>query len=205
MEEIIKESEKLIYSIARKYSMYYSIEDLFQVGSIGIIKAYKKYDRNSNAKFSSFAYKYILGEIIDYIRKDRNIIVSDEVFSLYKKYIKAKDLLFSKFEREASLSEVSEFMGLDETSLINIIESVAFTKCIEDDNEYFNDERDSIDNRILLNEEISSLDQFSKSLIDYRYYQGYTQSETADILGVTQVKVSRQEKLILSRMKNNMI
>ena len=68
---------------------------------------------------------------------------------------------------------------------------------------YGNDKREEIDNKILLDNELSSMDEFDRSLIEFRYYQGYTQSETADALGVSQVKVSRQEKLILSRMKSN--
>ena len=71
--EIINENEKLIYKIASNYSSYYNIEDLYQVGIIGIIKAYKKYDSSYSVKFSSFAYKYIMGEMIDFIRKDRYV------------------------------------------------------------------------------------------------------------------------------------
>ena len=68
--EIIESNSWLIYKIARSYSEYYNIEDLFQVGSIGLLKAYKNYDKNSNVKFSTFAYKYVFGEIISYIKKD---------------------------------------------------------------------------------------------------------------------------------------
>ena len=84
---LIKESEGLIYKIASKYSMYYSIDDLYQVGSIGVIKAYKNFKRDTSVKFSTYAYKYILGEIIEFIRTDRNIRVSEEYMSLYKKYL----------------------------------------------------------------------------------------------------------------------
>lgn len=199
--EVIKECEKLIYKLASKYSMYYSIEDLYQAGVIGLIKAYKKYDISSSCKFSSYAYKYILGEMIDFIRKDRNIIVSDEVFDIYKRYIKVRDLLFSKYEREPSIKEISAFMDISEKQLINIVESVAFT--CEIDFEYSDDNREFVDNKILIDNELSLLDAFSKSLINYRYYQGFTQSETAQMLGVSQVKVSREEKLILSRIRSN--
>lgn len=199
--DVIKENERLIYKIASKYSMYYNIDDLYQSGMMGIVKAYKKYDKSSSCKFSSYAYKYILGEMIDFIRKDRNIIVSDDVFDIYKKYIKIKDLLFNKYEREPSIKEISAFMEIGEHQLLNVIESVAFTYDI--DFEYSDDKREFVDNKILIDEEISSLDLFSKMLINYRYYQGFTQCETAKKLGVSQVKVSREEKLILSRIRNN--
>ncbi len=201
---LIKESEGLIYKIANKYSMYYNIEDLYQVGSIGVIKAYKNYKRDTSVKFSTYAYKYILGEIVEFIRCDRNIKVSDEYMSLYKKYLSIKSILTSKLEREPSFSEICSFMEIDEGVLLNVIETISFTKSTDDsDYDYGNDKREEIDNKILLENELSSMDEFDRNLIEYRYYFGYTQSETADVLGVSQVKVSRQEKLILSRMKSN--
>ncbi len=201
---LIKESEGLIYKIASKYSMYYNIEDLYQVGSIGVIKAYKNYKRDTSVKFSTYAYKYILGEIVEFIRCDRNIKVSDEYMSLYKKYLSIKSILTSKLEREPSFSEICSFMEIDEGVLLNVIETISFTKSTDDsDYDYGNDKREEIDNKILLENELSSMDEFDRNLIEYRYYFGYTQSETADVLGVSQVKVSRQEKLILSRMKSN--
>lgn len=201
--DLIKENENLVYKIASRYNNYYNIEDLYQVGVIGIIKASENFNDSINTKFSSYAYKYILGEIIEYIRKDRNIVISDEVFNLYKKYIRVRDLLFNKLEREPLLSEICNFMEIDESYLTKIIETVAFTKSIENDTEYYMDDREDIINKILINEELTSLNESDRLLIDYRYYQGFTQSETAEMLGISQVKVSRQEKLILSRMKNN--
>ncbi len=205
--EIIEENKWLIYKIARTYSEYYSMDDLFQVGSIGLIKAYKNYDRKSNIKLSTFAYKYILGEIISFIKKDRNIVVSDEYMSLYKKYEKVKSLLISKYNKDVSFSEICNFMELDEQKLLSVIESVMFTKSIDDESlinyEYGYDDREDIFNKILLESEIEHLEPFDKLLIDYRYYQGFTQSQTAEILNTSQVKVSRREKLILQKMKRN--
>lgn len=201
---LIKESEGLIYKIASKYSMYYSIDDLYQVGSIGVIKAYKNFKRDTSVKFSTYAYKYILGEIIEFIRTDRNIRVSEEYMSLYKKYLSVKTLLTTRYDREVAFKEICSFMEIDESVMLNIIETISFTKSMDEkDYDYGNDKREEIDNRILLDTELSLMDDFDRQLIEYRYYQGYTQSETADVLGVSQVKVSRQEKLILERMKSN--
>ena len=201
---LIKESEGLIYKIASKYSMYYSIDDLYQVGSIGVIKAYKNFKRDTSVKFSTYAYKYILGEIIEFIRTDRNIRVSEEYMSLYKKYLSVKTLLTTRYDREVAFKEICSFMEIDESVMFNIIETISFTKSMDEkDYDYGNDKREEIDNRILLDTELSLMDDFDRQLIEYRYYQGYTQSETADVLGVSQVKVSRQEKLILERMKSN--
>ena len=205
--EIIESNSWLIYKIARSYSEYYNIEDLFQVGSIGLLKAYKNYDKNSNVKFSTFAYKYVFGEIISYIKKDRNIIVGDEYMSIYKKYEKVKNLLTSKYNREVSFSEVCKFMEMDEQKLLSVIESVMFTKSIDGDSlinyEFAYDNREDIFNKVLLESELDALEPFDKSLINYRYYQGFTQSETAQALNTSQVKVSRREKMILQRIKTN--
>lgn len=205
--EIIESNSWLIYKIARSYSEYYNIEDLFQVGSIGLLKAYKSYDKNSNVKFSTFAYKYVFGEIISYIKKDRNIIVGDEYMSIYKKYEKVKSLLISKYNREVSFSEICKFMEMDEQKLLSVIESVMFTKSIDGDSlinyELAYDNREDIFNKVLLESELDALEPFDKSLINYRYYQGFTQSETAQALNTSQVKVSRREKMILQRIKTN--
>lgn len=207
MYELIKANEGLIYKIASRYTKYYNIEDLYQVGSIGIIKAYKKYRSESSVKFSTYAYKYVLGEIIDFIRKDRNIVVSEEYMNIYKNYIKIKELLFTKYEREPSFSEIASFMEISENELLFVIESVKFT-CSNEVSEEFTyegsiDDREEIFNKILVESELSLMEESDRMLIDYRYYQGYSQSETASLLGMSQAKVSRNEKLILSKMKKN--
>ena len=207
LEEVIIENKNLILKLASKYSRYYSIEDLYQVGIIGIIKAYDHYNKESNSKFSTYAYKYILGEMIDYIRKDRNIIVSEEYFKIYKKYLEVRRLLETKLNREVTLKEISDFIGISEEEIVRILEYVSFTKSIDKEisYEYYVDERENIDTKIYLETLLDSLDNFDRNLIDYRYYRGYTQLETADMLGVTQVKVSRQEKLILQKIKNSIL
>lgn len=202
----IKDNENLIYKIASKYSNYYNIDDLYQAGCVGIIKAHKNYKPNNKTKFSTYAYKYILGEMIDFIRKDKKIIISDEVYELYRRYIKVKELLSSKYEKEISFSEICNYMNIDERYMLNIIESINQSLDSNDyENIIYKDDRSIIDEEIMLSSEIDELNEFDKSLINYRYYLGYTQSETADILGISQVSVSRNEKTILQRIKNNII
>jgi len=201
---LIKDNERLIYKIAKQYSTYSDIDDLYQVGCIGIMKAYKKFNPNMGTKFSTYAYTFILGEIVEFIRKDRNIIVSDEIYSIYKKYIKIKELLSSKNGIDPSFSEICSYMGIEENNLLHIIESVSFTKSINTDIECYDDNREELLNKILIDQELELLDEKDKLLITYRYYKGFTQSETASLLGATQVKVSRQEKLILGRIRENL-
>lgn len=205
-ESLIHENEGLIFKIASKYKNYYNIEDLYQAGCIGIIKASKNYKENSECKFSTYAYKYILGEIIDFIRNDKNIILSNESYSIYKRYLKVKELLESKYNRDISFGEICSYMNIDERCMLNIIESVSMSKNIEENESIINNNEEiSIDEIIDLNNYLDMLSIEEKKLIDYRYYQGYTQCETASLMGLSQVKVSRSEKLILSKIKKNFI
>ena len=203
-EKLIKDNEWIIYEFIKKYSNKYNCDDLYQAGSIGLIKAFNNYKTGSTVKFSSYAYKYVLGEIIKCISNDRNIKVSDEYVTIYKKYLNVKKILTNKYNREVTFKEICNFMQIDESTLLNIIESISFTKSIDEEAfNYGNDFRKEIDDKILIQEELESLDEFDKSLIQYRYFDGLTQSETANVLGVSQVKVSRCEKLILTKMKNS--
>ena len=203
-EKLIKDNEWIIYEFIKKYSNKYNCDDLYQAGSIGLIKAFNNYKTGSTVKFSSYAYKYVLGEIIKCISNDRNIKVSDEYVTIYKKYLNVKKILTNKYNREVTYKEICNFMQIDESTLLNIIESISFTKSIDEEAfNYGNDFRKEIDDKILIQEELESLDEFDKSLIQYRYFDGLTQSETANVLGVSQVKVSRCEKLILTKMKNS--
>lgn len=207
MNKIINENSALIYSIAKRYAQYNNIEDLYQAGCIGIIKAFNNYKKESNVKFSTYAYKYIMGEMIDFIRKDKSIIMSDEVYDVYRKYVKVKELLFNKKEREATFSEICSFMEISEKQMLNIIESVSFSKNIDNElvyGEVYQDNRDEIDNEILISNELDYLNEFDYNLINYRYFQGYSQDETARLMGISQSKASRCEKIILKRIKENL-
>ena len=141
--------------------------------------------------------------MIDYIRKDKNIIISDEAYDIYRKYIKIKELLNEKYQREVSFSEICKYMNIDENNMVRIIESIYVDKSETSlDNSYV-DSRDNIDNEIFIQSEINNLTDYEKSLINYRYYLGYTQDETASILGTNQVKISRNETLILKKLREN--
>ena len=117
-----------------------------------------------------------------------------------------QNLVFTKYEREPSFSEISSFMEISESELLNIIESVMFTMSskVSEDFTYEGvvDNRDDILNKILIDTELESMDEIDRKIIDYRYYQGYSQSETAILMGMSQAGVSRSEKLILSKIKD---
>ena len=115
-DSLIKENEWLIYSLIKKYPNY-NKEDLYQAGIIGIIKAYKKYNSNIGIKFSTYAYKYILGEIIKCISEQRNIQVSEDYISISKRYLQVKKLLTDKYNREATFKEICEVLDVSESRI----------------------------------------------------------------------------------------
>lgn len=205
MNNVIEECNGLIYSIAKKYSNNYNIEDLYQVGCIGVMKAYENFKKNLNVKFSTYAYKYIMGEMLEYIRNDRNIKVSSDYYDIYKRYTKVKSILQNRYLREPTFKEIADFLELDESYLVSVIERTAFTKSYEYEtsavDNYSTDE--NLINKLMLDEEIDSLEEPSRSIIKYRYFFGLSQQETAEMLKLSQAKVSRCETLALTKIKSS--
>ena len=210
-EELTFLYDKLIKSIVSKYSYYHDKEDLYQVGFIGLMKALKNYKKDKNTKFSSYAYFYIDGEIKEYIRTNNSIKYSKEFISLKQSYEKAKSLLSQKLEREPTMIELSQFL---EIPIEKITEIEASKQSIESlDN---NEEETSLYSYIGFNEDgykeenidlktaIENLKEPDKTIIISRYLEGLTQSETSNLLGISQVQVSRKEKDALVRLRTTL-
>ena len=204
----LMETKDMIYKICYKYSKYYSVEDLFQVGVIGLMKAKRNFNSNMNTKFTTYAYNYILGEIIEFIKNDRTIKVSSDTLKLYKAYEKSKDFLTNELGRNVTLEEVSKFMNVDINLLSDTIIKSEFvlstdTKLSDDftlDQIAGKDTRKQIDDLIDLRDELKKLTNEERKLIELRYFKDYTQSETAEVLNMSQVQVSRNETKILKKM-----
>lgn len=210
--KLIKENAKLIYKIASKYSKYYDIEDLFQEGVKGLDKARKNYDPNSNTKFSTYAFKYILGEIVSYVKNDRNIKVGNETMKLYQAYEKAQEYLTNKLNRYPTLEETCNFMGVNSTLVVDAIRKCEFTTSLESSlsKDDFTleqvtgvDKTDQIDTLLDLKAELENLSEEERRIIELRYFGDYTQSEIANYLNMSQVQVSRSEQKILKKIKTN--
>jgi len=202
MEEILN-YEGLIYSIISKYPKRYDRDDLYQVGMLGLIDAYKHYDKSYDTKFSTFAYYYIVGEVNKYIRESSSLKVSKNLIELNKKIIKTKEVMTQKLGREPSNLEIALFLEVDE-SLVNeaIISNEEVTSMEEIYNigRYDNTSVDVLD----LKNELDKLNEDEKKLILSRYYNDMTQSETSDLLGISQVQVSRNENKILQKLRSNL-
>lgn len=212
---LVKQYERLIYKIASKFSPKYPIEDLFQVGVIGLINAKKNYKSDQGTKFTTYAYQYVLGEMLDFIKKDRTIKVSKDSLKIYKLYEQAKETLAQRKKQIPTFSEICEFLELDEETVYDAIKMSEYvlstdSSLREDENTTFietcgEDRRETIDSLLDLKMELMSLPEFERKLVDLRYFKDYTQSETATILGISQVQVSRNEKHILAKIKKNIV
>lgn len=215
--EFIMKYEKLVCKIASKYSCYSNFEDLKQVGMIGLLKAFDKYIPNPQTKFSTYATFWIRGEILEYLRNDKNIKQSKEILTLSKKVEICRERLKDKFNREPSVSEIATILEEDEKNVLDAIyakEFVLSTDYIINQDEEGKDTSlyDTIpyyemgyDEDILaLHFELDKLSEEEKKIIDLRYYQDMTQSEVSKVLGTNQVNVSRCESKILQKLKKEM-
>ena len=208
--DIINENKGLIYSIIKKYVGYYEFDDLYQVSIIGIIKAFNNYDASNGVKFTTYAYKYILSEVISFINNSKLIKASREYNKIYKKILEARTILTQKLMKEPSTYELSLFLELDENVINNVLmikDSItSLDSTISDDGktlsliDTISTDNNNNDN-IFIKDILKSLDKGEQELINLRYFQDKTQSETAKYLHTNQVQVSRNEAKILKKLK----
>ena len=213
MTDKIIENENLVYSIINKCGGYYDVEDLYQVGMMGLINASKNYRKDTGVKFSTYAYTYVLGEVTKYMRDNRDIKVSRDVIKLKQSISKAKDHLRQKLQREPTNLELSLILEIDEEKISEIesvcadVKSLDYSYSDEDMNLYQSikvEDKEINPNILDLRESIKNLNDEEKKLIYSRYYCDLTQSETSREMGISQVQVSRKEAKILQKLKTRL-
>lgn len=208
-DKMIEDNIGLVHSIAKRFTgRGVDYEDLFQTGCIGLIKAVDNFDESKGFKFSTYAVPVIMGEIRRVFRDGGAIKVSR---ALKEKSVKAQMLRekFAKKElREPTVSELSDMLGcdLDETAeILNVINPMLSLNSFgEDGSENLDvpfDNREEIFDRISLSQVMAKLSSDERFIINSRYFNGKTQSETAQKLGVSQVQISRKEKDILKKLR----
>ena len=213
--DLIKKYEKLVYSIVNKYSNESNKEDLFQAGMLGILNASEKYDSSLNIKFTSFAYKYILGEILKTLREDRNIRISREYLNDYKKILIAKEHIYKTYGRPINNNELSKIIGISEERINEVLyyneKEISLNKVISEDEKLclediiYNKEEIDEANMLDLYNAFDTLSIEEKKLIYKRYFQNKTQSEIAKENNSSQVKIYRYERKILDKLKDKML
>lgn len=202
----------LVHSIANRFrNRGADYDDLFQAGCVGLIKAVDNFDESKGFAFSTYAVPVIMGEIKRIFRDGGAIKISR---SLKEKSIKVqamRDKFLSKNLREPTVSELASLSGYDVEELseiLNIINPVVSINMLtEEGSEEIDipvDDSDKMFDRLSLEQVMTTLTETERLLIEYRFYQGKTQCETAKILNVSQVQVSRKEKAILLKMRNKL-
>ena len=212
-EMIVLLDSKVSY-IVNKYAQNYNREDLIQAGKMGIVKAAQNYEESIGVKFSTFCEKYILGEILKYIREDKNIKVSRDFIKLKKKIDIAKEHFIMKIGRNPTTIELSYIIGVDEKKIIDVLgfdqnirsidmsidndSDLTLSDMIKDD-----EKLDNID-IISLNDALKDLTTEERKIIEERYYNGKTQTELASEMNISQVKVYRMERRILDDLNDKL-
>ena len=198
----------LVKSIAKRFTgRGTDFEDLCQIGSIGLLKAIEKFDTESGFSFSTYAVPLIMGEIKRFLRDDGMIKVSRSLKELGAKAYSVRERL-EKNGDEASVSEIAQALGVSVSELIPALDAVREVVSLNAGDDDGREKIDCIvqpmfdlDRKIFIKDMLDNLSERDKNLVVMRYFGGKTQTETARILGISQVQVSRCEKSILKKLR----
>ncbi len=215
-EDLINGNLKLVLSILKKYNNRIdNMDDLFQVGCIGLIKAIDNFDLNHEVRFSTYAVPMILGEIKRYLRDNNSVRVARSIKDLAYQALKTKEILTNELCREPTVDQIAIKMGVPVIEVNNALEAMhdtisMFEPIYNDggDTIYLADQLEDkshkeigIDMHIALKEAISNLKDKEKFIIENRYIVGKTQMELAEEIGISQAQISRLEKSGLENIR----
>ena len=221
-EKIVSDNTGLVWSIARRFvNRGYDLEELYQIGCIGLLKACDRFESRYGVQFSTYAVPLIAGEIKRFLRDNGAIKVSRILKQNGYQISKAKEALLHKYGREATLDERADYTGLCVEDIVMAteanreVESIQQTICGKDGTQVSLVERlvdeaqsevaaENIMNRILVGQAMEKLGEMEQELIRLRFFEDRTQTEVAKVLGISQVQVSRLEKKILIQMRQNL-
>lgn len=215
LDEVVKQNSNLVYSICSKYTNYADKEDLYQEGVIGLINAYKNFDKTKNVKFSTYAFPYVVGEINKYVRENKTVKVSRDLIRLGRKIKEYIDKHMEVRGYEPSTKDIAMMLEIPEAKVISALEACKTSKSFDQE---VNDSgkaitllditptKESISKEQMLDlkKAFEYLSPEEQVLVVNRYFKDFTQSEVAELLGVNQVYVSRLEKKALGKMKDKM-
>ena len=218
-DKLISGNLRLVLSIIQRFSgRHENMDDLFQVGCIGLIKAVDNFNTELDVKFSTYAVPMIIGEVRRYLRDNNSIRVTRSVRDLAYKALQTKEKLTLKLGSEPSAAQVAQALGEDEKKVASALEAISEPLSIYDpvfsdgdDSLFVMDQLSDKENTdetwledIALREAIKKLNERERSIINMRYYGGKTQMQIAEEIGISQAQVSRIEKSAFERMRKNM-
>ncbi|MCI8836930.1 MAG: RNA polymerase sporulation sigma factor SigF [Hungatella sp.] len=216
-DQLVLDNMGLIWSIVRRFAgRGYDMEDLFQIGSIGLMKAIDKFDLSYEVRFSTYAVPMITGEIKRFLRDDGMIRVSRSLKEMGMKARAARESLTFSLGREPTVEEIAREIGASKEEVAASMEAGAEVEslyksvqkedegglCLMDKIEDQNQDHERLLNHMVLKELIEDLEDKEREIILRRYFENQTQTEIAKALNISQVQVSRLEKRILKRMRD---
>lgn len=219
-EELACGNLKLVLSILKRYqNRCDNMDDLFQIGCVGLMKAIDNFDLSHGVKFSTYAVPLILGEIRRYIRDNSNLRISRSIKDLAYKILKTKEEYFMERGKELSNEEVAKTLGVDEIDVIIALDAMkdpvsmfepiyndgGDTIYLEDQIESKKEKASSWDAFISLKNAINNLKEKERRIITERFLIGKTQMEIAEEIGISQAQVSRLEKGGIEELKSKML
>jgi RNA polymerase sporulation-specific sigma factor len=218
-DRLVTENIGLVWSVVKRFlGRGQDAEDLFQIGSIGLLKAIDKFDFQFEVRFSTYAIPMITGEIRRFLRDDGMIKVSRSLKEQAQKAGIIREKMYMETGREPTVQEIADCMGIGVEELAVALESGAEVESLQktiyqgdgseisllDRLESDKDECETVMNRMLLQQMLGQLQGNEKILMQMRYYEDKTQTEIAKKLGVSQVQVSRMEKRILKKFRKEL-
>lgn len=213
---LVEKNLRLVWSVVQRFmNRGYDPDDLFQIGSIGLIKSIDKFDLSYDVRFSTYAVPMIIGEIQRFIRDDGSVKVSRSLKEIGNRVRRKKDELTKKLGRSPSVQEIADELDITTEEVVHAEEASKSPHSIHET--VFENDGDPITlldqiadqetgwfDKISLEDAIRTLSERERLIVYLRYYKDQTQTEVAERLGISQVQVSRLEKKILKEMKMNM-
>ena len=212
--ELVRNNSALVWSIAQRFrNRGYDLDDIFQIGCIGMIKAINRFDMSFNVKFSTYAVPLIMGEIQRFLRDDGMIKVSRSLKELAVKSLSFREDYIAEHGTEPTISQIAAATGSDCDNVVMALEAARpcdyLDRTVGENNDSFlidkvtynMDTGEAIVESIALKMALSDLSPRDRRLIEMRFFEGKTQSEVAKEFDISQVQISRREKKILSRLK----
>jgi RNA polymerase sporulation-specific sigma factor len=215
-EEFVQGNLRLVLSVIQRFNNRgENVDDLFQVGCIGLIKAIDNFDLSQNVQFSTYAVPMIIGEIRRYLRDNNAIRVSRSLKDIAYKALHVKERLINENSKEPTISEIAKELDLPKEDVVFALDAITdpvslFEPIYHDGGEAIfvmdqvKDEKNTDETwleSIALGEAMKHLDDREKHILNLRFFQGRTQMEVADEIGISQAQVSRLEKSALKQMR----
>lgn len=217
---LVEQNAGLVHSVVRRFlGRGHEAEDLFQIGCIGLIKAVQKFDLSFGVRFSTYAVPMIMGEIKRFLRDDGMIKVSRSLKETASRAMGIREKLTMQRGVEPGLGEIAECMGITPAELSAALDAgtkIESLYAVSNDGnreglpllerlENGKDYETEITNRLALRQVLGELEEREKTIIAMRYFKQKTQTQVAEMLGISQVQVSRIEKKLLLRMREKMM